>query len=351
MRWLFSILALALLGFVQALSSTGNRLLVVIDELGDKNKYSKFWGDLECELWSHAQLKNIVRKLIYNLARGYSISFDTPKSTTLSLFKHGLIAYEHLLILPSKSKGLGPNLTPNLLVDYANGNGNIMLALSGEGATPSSISSLLLEFDISLPAERNSVVVDHFNYDKSSAGEKHDVLLVAAPKSVRSDTEEYFAVGGTLAVPRAVGQTLGNANPLIAPILRAPATAYSYNPKEEAEGLEDIFAAGSQLSLVTAFQARNSARLTVLGSVEMLEDKWFGAKVQDNTGKDVATSNKAFAEKLSQWTFQEIGVLKVGRIQHHLNEGAVTTGKNLSVSELPETNPTIYRVKNDVVCI
>ena len=287
--------------------------------------------------------------LTCNSARGYSLTFDTPKSTTLSLFKHGLIAYEHLLILPSRSKGLGPNLTPNLLVDYANGNGNIMLALSGEGATPSSVSSLLLEFDISLPTERNSVVVDHFSYDKSSAGEKHDVLLVAAPKPFRADTEDYFAVGGTLAVPRAVGQTLGNANPLLAPILRAPATAYSYNPKEEADGLEDIFAAGSQLSLVTAFQARNSARLTVLGSVEMLEDKWFGAKVQDNAGKDVTTSNKAFAEKLSQWTFQEIGVLKVGRIQHHLNEGAAT-GKNLSVSETPETNPTIYRVKNDVVC-
>jgi len=49
MRWLFSFLALAFVGLVQALSSSGNRLLVVIDEVGDKNKYSKFWGDLECE--------------------------------------------------------------------------------------------------------------------------------------------------------------------------------------------------------------------------------------------------------------------------------------------------------------
>ena len=40
---------LALLGFAQALSVTGNRLLVVLEELGEKNKYSKFWNDLECE--------------------------------------------------------------------------------------------------------------------------------------------------------------------------------------------------------------------------------------------------------------------------------------------------------------
>ena len=47
MRWLTSALLLAVLGTVQALSSTGNRLLVVIDQLEDKAKYSNFWSDLE----------------------------------------------------------------------------------------------------------------------------------------------------------------------------------------------------------------------------------------------------------------------------------------------------------------
>ena len=49
MRWLLSGLLLALLGTVQALSTTGNRLLVVIDDVADKDLYSKFWTDLECE--------------------------------------------------------------------------------------------------------------------------------------------------------------------------------------------------------------------------------------------------------------------------------------------------------------
>lgn len=47
MRWLVSFCALTLLGLIHALSSAGNRLLVVIEEAVDREKYSQFWGDLE----------------------------------------------------------------------------------------------------------------------------------------------------------------------------------------------------------------------------------------------------------------------------------------------------------------
>lgn len=153
-----------------------------------------------------------------------------------------------------------------------------------------------------------------------------------------------------VAFPRAVGQTLGSNSPLLAPILRAPRTAYTYNPKDEAEGVDDTFAVGSQLSLITSMQARNSARFTVIGSAEMLEDAWFDAKVKPSVGidgananaKQVKTANQAFARDVTGWTFNEIGVLKVGKITHYLNEGGVPS--NI-------TNPKIYRVKNDVVSI
>lgn len=284
-------------------------------------------------------------------ARGFALSFESPKSTTLSLFKHGEVAYDHLILLPTKSKGLGPNLTPNILVDYVNKNGNILLALSADQPTPAAISSLLLELDIVLPPERNALVVDHLNYDVKSAAEQHDVLLVDAPKALKPGVKDYFNVDGTIAVPRAVGQVLGNASPLMAPILKAPVTAYSYNPKDEADSLEDVFAVGSQLSLITTFQARNSARFTVLGSVEMLEDKWFDAKVKKVDASETTTTvNKAFAEKVSAWTFQEIGVLKVGRLQHFLNEAVAGAKRNLTIPEFTQTYDGLYRIKNDVVC-
>jgi oligosaccharyltransferase complex subunit beta len=47
MRWLLSILLLGLLAVVQAASSSGNKLLVVLEELADKSKYSKYFKDLE----------------------------------------------------------------------------------------------------------------------------------------------------------------------------------------------------------------------------------------------------------------------------------------------------------------
>lgn len=118
-------------------------------------------------------------------------------------------------------------MTPNILVDYINNNGNVLLALSADQPTPTAISALLLELDITLPAERNALVVDHLNYDVRSAADKHDVLLVPAPKTLKSGVKDYFSVGGLIAIPRAVGQLLANASPLLNPVVRAPSTAYS----------------------------------------------------------------------------------------------------------------------------
>lgn len=237
-------------------------------------------------------------------------------------------------------------MTPKILLDFVNAKGNILLALSASNPTPSTIVSLLLELDIHLPTDRNSLVVDHFNYDTLSATEQHDVILTPRPDALRPDVKNFFAgdASDVLAFPRAVGQALGNDSPLLAPILRAPRTAYSYNPKDEAEGAEDPFAVGAQLSLVSSIQARNSARLTVLGSAEALEDAWFDAKVKsvEANAKQVKTANQAFAKEVTGWTFNEIGVLKAGEITHFLNEGGVQS--NI-------TNPKIYRVKNDVVCM
>lgn len=248
-------------------------------------------------------------------------------------------------------------MTPAILLKFLQSDGNILLTLSSSTPTPSSISSLLQELDIQLPPERNSLVVDHFNYDSISASEKHDVLLLPRPGAIRPGTVNYFggpsaAAEKYIAFPRAVGQTLGNTSPLLAPILRAPETAYSYNPKEDAETVEDPFATGSQLSLVTALQARNNARFVVLGSVEVLANEWFDAKIKPVESKAIAqrTANRDFSAAVSAWNFQEIGVLRVGNIKHHLAQSADINASisNRSIA-VTDDNPKIYRVKNEVV--
>ena len=216
------------------------------------------------------------------------------------------------------------------------------MTLSSGVATPTSLVSLLSELDIQLPVDRTGLVVDHFSYDASSAADTHDVLLLPPPGPVRPDVKDFFGAGAStnevLAFPRGVGVALG-ASELVTPILRAPSTAYSYNPKEQAEVVDDLFAAGNQLSLVSAVQARNSARFTLVGSAEMLQDKWFDAEVTKASGQTAKTFNREFAKRVSGWTFNEIGVLRVNWIEHQLDEAGV----------ISEPNPSIYRIKNDVV--
>jgi oligosaccharyltransferase complex subunit beta len=234
-------------------------------------------------------------------------------------------------------------LAPKLILDFIGKGGNVLLALSGKSPTPSAIINLLLELDINLPPDRSSVVVDHFNYDTASATEYHDVLLIPRPAPLRRDVRSFFSGDGILAVPRAVAQSLGTASPLIAPILRAPETAYSIAVKDDAySGVEDFFVTGTQLALVSALQARNSARFAVLGSAEILQDKWFSASVKmPNDRKQSTTANREFSKQLSAWTFQEIGVLKAVKIEHYLSD--------MDGAPVGDMNPKAYRIKNDVV--
>lgn len=51
MKSLFSFLVLLLAAVVQAVSSTGSRLLVILDNVADKDRYSTFLGDL-AGMWS-----------------------------------------------------------------------------------------------------------------------------------------------------------------------------------------------------------------------------------------------------------------------------------------------------------
>lgn len=192
-------------------------------------------------------------------------------------------------------------------------------------------------------------MIDHLKYDTVSAAETHDVLLLPQPSAIRSDVKNFFSGDGIIAFPRAVAQELGSISPHLAPIIRAKATAYSYNPKDDVEAVEDPFAVGEQISLVSSMQARNSARFTVLGSVEALEDTWFDAKVKEPEGTQRTTANRQFAKQITAWTFMETGVLKVGTVEHHLSSIDHKTAGNDSVVQLGYLNPKIYRVKNDVV--
>ena len=69
---------------------------------------------------------------------------------------------------------------------------------------------------------------------------------------------------------------------------------------------------GKGTVLVAGLQARNNARVVFVGSIDMLSDKFFNAKVSSSSGKKAAKSgNQALAVALASWCFQLSGVLRV----------------------------------------
>lgn len=61
------LLLLGLLGLAQALSATGNRLLVVLDDDADKDKYTKFWSDLSGKARARRTSMSCEARLIHPL--------------------------------------------------------------------------------------------------------------------------------------------------------------------------------------------------------------------------------------------------------------------------------------------
>lgn len=55
MRHLLLFPLLALLSFAGALSSAGDRLLVVLEDESEQSSYSQFWGDLAGAPWEYAE--------------------------------------------------------------------------------------------------------------------------------------------------------------------------------------------------------------------------------------------------------------------------------------------------------
>jgi oligosaccharyltransferase complex subunit beta len=72
---------------------------------------------------------------------------------------------------------------------------------------------------------------------------------------------------------RGICQSVGADSELVVKFLDAPSSAYSHNPSANVSSLS--IGAGKDISLVTAMQARNNARVTVVGSLDLLSNALF----------------------------------------------------------------------------
>ncbi|RHZ86150.1 hypothetical protein Glove_54g9 [Diversispora epigaea] len=297
-------LVILLSGFhIESKSTTGDRVLVLLDKEADKILYKKFFATLEKE-----------NKLSYKL----------PTDSSLDLFEFGERKYDHVINFAPKTKKYVDKVNPLSLIKFMNSGGNIILATTSK--TSENIRDFVREFDIEID-DKDTFVIDHFNYDISDEG-KHTLVIIDNNKGNSDDSItnnpailSKKVIEGSPILFRGIGHKVGS-SPLLAKILWGRNTSYSYEVRGEDQKSivdQEPFISGNNIGLVTALQARNNARITLVGSLDFFSDRFFDSPVHNviTSEKFPKSGNEDFAIDLVKWTFQKKGVIKVTSRQHH----------------------------------
>ncbi|KAF7294431.1 PAT1 domain-containing protein [Mycena kentingensis (nom. inval.)] len=283
---LLALLLLSITGLVRAASSHGHSLLVIVED-AQKDDFSIFYDDLR--------------------AQGYEVSFRAPKDTTPALVEFDVPAFSHVAILASESKNFAKDITPQSLVELVSAGTNLLIGLS-QKQTP--LSSLAAEFSLILPPP-GTPLVSFF----PERPESPSLIPISPPagSALLPTTQSAVWFSG---IPIALGS-----NPLLFPILPAPAESFAGDVTAGGDALVDAAEkggeglwAGSQVAAVAGFQAIGGARVAWLGGVDVLNDEL----AQKELSKAIKSGNSKFARDLAAWTFQENLVLRIDHTEHHL---------------------------------
>lgn len=166
--------------------------------------------------------------------------------------------------------GFGPDVTPQSLVQALESNTNIIFALSPKQSLAYSLAS---EFSLILPPP-GTPLVSHFP--------ERDTPATIIPITVPSNPILSPSIEGKKVWFSGISHALGN-NPLLVPVLNAPAESFAADSTEDASGGVVVDAAekggeglwaGSMMGVVSGFQTRDSARVMWVGGVELFSDEF-----------------------------------------------------------------------------
>ncbi|KAF9009511.1 oligosaccharyl transferase beta subunit [Cyathus striatus] len=282
------ILAAGLSGFVNAKSSAGDSVLVVVEpsKVGD---YSIFFNSLK--------------------EKGYSLTFRSPKEESPVIIKDDVPSFSHVVLLASETKNFAKDITPQSLVELLSLNSNLIVGLSTKQTT---LSSLAAEFSLTLPPP-GTPLISYF----PERSEPPSVIPITVPATSSPILSKNLSPVWYSGIPFALGD-----NPLLVPILNAPSESFAAEVDggsadsivDAAEKGGEGLWAGSSLGVVTGFQATTGARITWVGGVEVFSDEFAKKEVS----KGVKSGNAEFAQDVAAWTFQESLVLRVDKTEHHL---------------------------------
>jgi oligosaccharyltransferase complex subunit beta len=259
--------------------------------------------------------------------KGFDITYKLADDANLALVKYGEFLYEHLILFSPSVEEFGGSVDVEAITNFIDNGGNVLVAVNSNIGEP--IKDVAMECGVEFDDEK-TFVIDHFHYDISDKG-KH-TLIVADPKNM---IKAPMIVGSKEPAPylfQGVGMVADPQNPLVLNVLRADSTAYSFNPDEAIT--EYPHAVGRNTLLISALQARNNARVVFVGSLDFFSDEFFTSAVQQsNNGKRYEKSgNQELAVSLSEWVFKQKGVLRGGKVTHHL-KGKTDTPQSYTIME------------------
>jgi len=271
--------------------TSADKILVVIEDLIKQNDYQKLWNSLK--------------------SRNHEISFRSAKEALPALNEYDRPAFEHLILFAPTSKSFASDLSPQALVQFLEDGGNILLAGSTE--ISEFWRDFVREFEIDFD-DRSTSVIDHFNHlDQDptkilSSIEKTKLVedQVIIPDSIRKSSPPVLF--------RGIGHSIGK-NPLLMNVLRASPLAYSAELLSN-ETDPNPFIIGDEIGLISGFQTKKQTRISFVGSVEFFSDEFINAQISLPNGQKSPTGNKKVIDRLTKWTFQESGVLRITSVTH-----------------------------------
>jgi len=285
--WSLLLPLISLAGLINAKSSSGDSVLVVLEPNLQKEDYSIFFTSLT--------------------ERGYDLTFRASKDLTPLIIEDDIPSFAHVVLFAPESKSYTPDITPQSLVTLLSSKTNLLLVL---GTKQTILTSLASEFSLILPPP-GTPLISHFPKRDAPAS----VIPIDVPPHpiLTSGTPPIWFSG--------VSHALGN-NPQLFPILHAPAESFAADSTEDSnadtvvdaaeKGGEGLWA-GSSMAVVSGFQTRDGARVAWVGSLELFSNAF--ARKELSKGK--ASGNAQFTQDIAAWTFQKTMVLRIDSISHH----------------------------------
>lgn len=311
---LLSVLALAAIVASSASPRRDPRTLVLLDSMKIRDSHSIFFRSLA--------------------DRGHKLTFSQVYDESIRLEKYGDYFYDNLILFAPTSEDLADGIKAESIIAFIDSGRNALIAVSHNVSEP--IRAIANECGVDFDEDQTSVI-DHLHYDMSDSGE-HRLIVAADPVS----SPVMLGKGPSAPVLfSGIGHAASEGTRLLTRVLTAQDTGFSAVPGAKITDYPQ--SAGKDTLLVTALQARNSARVVFSGSLDLFSDKFFNSPVQsfsDSKGTPgklyEKSGNEEFAIELSKWTFGERGMLRARDLQHRLQQKDA------------QLNPLAYRIKDDV---